>query len=388
MKEIKEPISQKLERPPALDRIVSEKLTEEERRELILYFKSVFEKQELDELKTREIKLSDEEEYLAQKGNQLTTEALERYGIRAMSVSTKNVHILNDEQYRRLGERHEVSLKKAEAITSPYDQAILIRETQRSRFDFFSLVIHEMFHLKSFISMHRVKVSREEAERLGVVEISETESGPDEDFIIVSRRLGWNVEKISRTEGAPGYFRDIDEALTELLTVKIIREEGAEVFGREFEVSEKLRRALISYINEVLANARLGLEERAMLENRLKWLEDDVLFLPSSGKIWEKYENARENNRSSVLLGALKYYSDEGFEEADQFHYSKQRETFKKLIEELYDRNKIDFDSEDDVLALFIKGGFDGNIMPVARLVEKTFGKGSFRELGEGKRLI
>lgn len=382
MRETRESISQKQERPPALDRIVSTRLTEEEKRELVIYFKKVFDRQELEELKSGEIMFNDEQRSLAESGNNLINQELNRYGINAMNVPTANIHVLNAQQFKQFGDRYGQSLDKCDAVTSLYDQTILLKDRERSRYDFLAVVMHEVLHLKSFISMQTIKVDRNQMERLGVNEVLETERETDDDYIITARRQGWNVEE-AKKDGR-GYFHNIDEALIEHFTINTIRKRGVEIFGGDFEISENLRHALINYIGVILTNKSLSQKSRAMFENQLAWLEENVLFLPGSDKIWGNYENADEKQKLIVLLDALEYYAGERFKEADQFHYVKERRFLKKLIGELYKRNKNDFSSEDEILALFIKGGFDGNIMPVSRLVEKTFGKGSFRKLGEG----
>jgi hypothetical protein len=53
------------------------------------------------------------------------------------------------------------------------------------------------------------------------------------------------------------------------------------------------------------------------------------------------------------------------------------------IVESIYERNKDTFGSPEDVVTLFYKGQVTGNIMPIARVVENTFGKGSFREFGK-----
>jgi hypothetical protein len=52
------------------------------------------------------------------------------------------------------------------------------------------------------------------------------------------------------------------------------------------------------------------------------------------------------------------------------------------LVTDLYEQNKTEFASEDEVMRLFIEAEATGHLLRVARLVEKTYGKGSFRELG------
>jgi len=71
--------------------------------------------------------------------------------------------------------------------------------------------------------------------------------------------------------------------------------------------------------------------------------------------------------------------------EVTLFHeiYSKKVTDFKMLLKDLYEKNKDSFESEEGVFRLFAKSMLKGNMLDVARLYEKTYGKGSFRSLGE-----
>lgn len=53
------------------------------------------------------------------------------------------------------------------------------------------------------------------------------------------------------------------------------------------------------------------------------------------------------------------------------------------LIDDLYERNKEQFSDRAEVENLFINAVINGRLLPVARLVEKTYGKGSFRKFRE-----
>ena len=53
------------------------------------------------------------------------------------------------------------------------------------------------------------------------------------------------------------------------------------------------------------------------------------------------------------------------------------------IIKEIYMGNRENFESEDDIFNLFAKAVMSGELLPVARLIEKTYGKGSFRKLGQ-----
>ena len=54
-----------------------------------------------------------------------------------------------------------------------------------------------------------------------------------------------------------------------------------------------------------------------------------------------------------------------------------------EYIDIVYEKNSEDYKSRDEIIDMFIRAQVTGNILPVARLIEKTFGKGYFRKLSE-----
>lgn len=62
--------------------------------------------------------------------------------------------------------------------------------------------------------------------------------------------------------------------------------------------------------------------------------------------------------------------------------YLEEKIRFWELITEIYNKNKDRFKNEQEVFDVFVKGYFTGKILEAARLVENTFGKGSFRKIG------
>lgn len=64
---------------------------------------------------------------------------------------------------------------------------------------------------------------------------------------------------------------------------------------------------------------------------------------------------------------------------------TRQRELgdFLKYLDIVLERNGEDFTDRKELLDKFMKAQIIGNLLPVARLIEKTFGKGAFRKLSE-----
>lgn len=63
--------------------------------------------------------------------------------------------------------------------------------------------------------------------------------------------------------------------------------------------------------------------------------------------------------------------------------YPHARSRLSKIIDKVYEKNQADFKNKEAVFNLFARGAMSGRLLPLARLIEKTFGKGAFRELGE-----
>jgi len=61
------------------------------------------------------------------------------------------------------------------------------------------------------------------------------------------------------------------------------------------------------------------------------------------------------------------------------YPYHEERQQFNSMVDELFEKNKDDFESREEVFRLFAEATVSGRLLPVARLIEKTFGKGSFR---------
>ncbi len=364
----KKNVSGKVERPPALDRAVSANLTEEKLGEIMLGVKEIFDNQDLEEFKKGSVELTQEQKLLIERADILVNEELAEYGIKGMKVPPENIHVINLEAFQSLAEKRRLpSIDKFEAVASVPDQGIAIKDQPRSNYEFFLINAHEVGHLKSFISGNVPK------------EI-------DSEELISFRRQGWSMENRKSSDDTAA-FHKVDEAIIEMIAQRVVRGRAKDVLGPEFEVSEKLRLKVGRHIRESLndKNRLIPNDVREFLKGLMDFFNNDVMFLNDASDIWDAYLKADDTTKREILADAAEAYGDPGKDNLDFFHYVDERRFFNKLLDRLYEKNKDSFSSRDEIFALFVKGGFGGNIMPVARLVEKTFGKGSFRRLGEGE---
>lgn len=85
--------------------------------------------------------------------------------------------------------------------------------------------------------------------------------------------------------------------------------------------------------------------------------------------------------KEHVLTSDL--FKQEAESKAPEFSRSREKDKLEKLVEELWQNNQNQFGNKEEVLDLFIDAQVNGNLLKIGRLIEKTFGKGSFRKIGE-----
>jgi hypothetical protein len=67
----------------------------------------------------------------------------------------------------------------------------------------------------------------------------------------------------------------------------------------------------------------------------------------------------------------------------DGFAYFEERQKFSQLVRAIYKKNKDMYANEEEVFRLFTEAALNGRLLPLAREIEKTYGKGAFRQLGK-----
>jgi len=64
------------------------------------------------------------------------------------------------------------------------------------------------------------------------------------------------------------------------------------------------------------------------------------------------------------------------------FPYTEQRKVLNYIVDCLYEDNRERFYSREQVMELFIRSHFDGNLVKIGKLIDKSFGEGVFRTIG------
>jgi hypothetical protein len=250
--------------------------------------------------------------------NDITNKLLERFGLTPFDIPDKNIHILPEKLFKEI----RGGIEKVRGSTFYKDQLILINNEEiKDVFSKIEVIFHEIIHLKGHLS----------------IEITEKESN---SFGYRIYRSGLEiVSSIKKLEEGLGFyaFKGLNEAVVE----EIVKKNFWEFIKRN-----------------------------PYLKEEYEWQNSE-----EAQKI--KKELAEKHN---IPIEEIMWVSKDG-KDYDNFGYYPQRKILYHIVKILYQDNIDKFKSQDEVMDLFIKAHFDGKILEIARLIEKSFGEGSFERI-------
>lgn len=300
-------------------------------QELLGYFQRQFEKDQRD---NTEQEHTPELGVLISQINEKMKKFLVQYGIQALDIPGRNIHVvdkskLSPQQLSQLKERYE----KISGIYLPNKQQIGVLEsyTPNNKLHFAQILIHEMIHMNAFASAQKVKE--------GGIEL--TKDG--QSVHLDPRRMGFEIDS---TKTGKKFFYDINEAITTELSMRFDNNYFSQFEDLKQEYEERKEA-----IEAVAKRSGKG-------EHDLEWLIANL----------EHNESDAQGSHKVILR---------------TYSYHDQREKLNQLINDLYEKNKTDFKSPEEVFTLFATAALNGRLLPIARLIENTYGKGSFRNLAE-----
>jgi hypothetical protein len=285
-----------------------------------------FTDEEREELKKMEFVKTPEQIHLIELANKETNALMERLGFSPIDISSDNVHVVSEEVFRKKGKGD------ASAVALYEEQAIVMKVSDFDRVigtsSFFSTVFHEMMHLKSHMSLEVSDAGRNNLDvtffRTGVTAHSSQAK---------------NKELLQHK-----HFNGLHEAIVALAEQK------------EFK----------------------KIMEREDFEEERRWLETDFAKSVKDDARAVKDKEAVTVERKEVVIDGIprtKIY-------AKDISYTRQKEVLKYLMEQIQKDNEAEFSSEDSVFDVFLDAHFSGRLLKIAKLIERSFGEGSFRSLG------
>jgi hypothetical protein len=182
------------------------------------------------------------------------------------------------------------------------------------------------------------------------------------------------IEIVSSKKGLVDIAHTIVHELMHLHSFKSVTvkkheppEEGAFLEIRRVGLQHKLDDNFFLFMNEAMTEE---LTKRFCERN-----------FPNSAFLKETFRKHAQDTVAQEVESPVHRIIDESAESL--YSYQLERLHFVGLVESLYERNKSDFACYEDTFKLFSTAMFTGRLLPIARLIEKTFGPGSYRRLGE-----
>ena len=266
--------------------------------------------------------------------NSFLREFVSEYGGEFIDVPAKNIHVINRQD---LPSNASDKAQEFGGLYSPESQAIFIFvDSSYTNLKAAIRVVHELLHFNSFQSL-------QDASKGKKFHLERDEDDEEELVILGPKRIGFEIfsEKKNKV-----FFYNLNEAITE----ELIKRFDKRYFGKltltkeEYEERE-LRRSEIT--------------EKPGKDDSHEIMADDLAV-------------ARDFETKDGPPIKLR----------EGYGYSEEREKLNALIGEIYVKNSESFSSEEDVFKMFAEAVMTGRLLKVARIIEKTFGKGSFRQFG------
>lgn len=278
--------------------------------------------QEFEDIEGKEREKTAEEIEIISLVNEATNKLREKYGLAAFDIPPKIFHVIKKEEWWRKEDAGGFYHSPAQTV---------MMEEEEIKLKFMRIVLHEMLHFKSYNAWQAAEGASATSYRVGLV-----------------------IHKI----GERGqYFNNLNEAVTEELAKRL--------FGgiADHPIFEQERRQTKKII---------GRTERIETEGRDFIPKDDIVYARrEGGKTWKE-------KLKDFFTGKKEFFFT--------FSYGRERAVLNALIDKLFEKNQDKFKEREEVFNLFVTGYMTGNIMPLGRLIEKTFGKGTLRRLGEAGR--
>lgn len=268
----------------------------------------------------------------------VSSEIMEQHGVATPSIPAKNTLTLNH------GEWPDELGKDAGGVYIPDAQLILVEEVP-VRMQYAKSLLHELIHFKSHIAMQDGEVSDPKKDQVYVF---------DSDY-----RVGLTIKAANMKDA---YFLNLNEAITE----ELVKRFSKKLFDDPLFAQEKEDFHTMKQANQ-------GMKEEGETDQGIPVMDDPDLV----------YVNLYEPEDPEAKMLMPDRFADDSVLYAVTYAYPKQREVLRELVQKIYARNEDAFADADAVFDEFARASLSGNLLPLGKLVDETFGAGTFRNIIE-----
>lgn len=305
----------------------------------------------LERLSARAVELTDVQHELSEAVAAEIDRTLHGYGIATPDRPASTVVALERDDFIACVGRTETPHFRTGGILIPARNTIVLRYLKKAwgadahNETFVHALAHERIHAAS-------------------IQKSQTILTPEGDAAIEAHRSGLEIFELDNPTKSKLF--DLGEAVTEMLTIA--------VSNRVITAKpEQFRRAIVGQIIHYLQHAPEGAPWRK-LAVKMGWRPADS-DEHAEDVAWRLFRE----KKFPYSVGRERFRS-----------YVKQRRILRQIMDEIQKRNPNDYPASKDVEALFYRAMVGGSMLELGRVVEKTFGAGTFRLMAEdyfGKEL-
>jgi len=312
-----------MEKSSSFERVVGN-ISESEKEQILRDKGERFDDQVFEDLKDKEREKTSEELKIISLVNVATNEIRQKYGLESFDISPDNIHVVTEETWPR---------EKSVAFYNSMLQGVALRE-QPAKIVFMKKVFHEMLHFKSYNALQVTSGENPELNKY---------------------RAGLTIHT---RDGKRMYFMNLNEAIIEEMT----KEFATKLFDDSLFTKE------VKQTKDIIARY-----PRAVTSSGEPLFDEDTFYAEiDSKKSW---------GEAVGRLFGMKEKSKKIITES--FTYQSERRTLDTLIDRVFEKNPNKFQDRKEVFEVFAKGMMTGDILPMGRLIERTFGNGTLRRIGE-----
>lgn len=312
-----------MEKISAFERVVGD-VPEVVKEDILRNKRERFDNQIFEELRNKEREKTPEELQIISLVNDATNKIRQKYGLKNFDIPPQNIHIIIEEALKK---------DKIQAIYDSMAQSVVMRGSPL-KMVFMTDLFHEMIHFKSYNALQATM---------------------SENLEINGYRIGLTI----LTRDKKSYFTNLNEAVTEEITKRFAPELfDNPIFAKEMKQTKDIR---VKY-------SRVAIDSKEPLSTNST--NDDIFC-----------EEFASSKSLSEAVGRM--FSTRQKIKSYKFIYPSERKILNILIDKIFEKNTEKFEDREGVFEVFAKSMMTGNILPIGRLIEKTFGSGTLRRVGE-----
>lgn len=314
-----------MEKFGSIDKIVGQ-VPEEEKQKIGEEFRAKYEDQApyIKDLEGKERPKTADEEQVINLANELTNDLLHRYGLKSVDIFLENVHIIKQSEWWT---------DKGRAFYKQFVQGIAVVE-QPARIVFLKRMLHELIHLKSY---NAAQVGLGAGRGVG-------------NYRVGLRSVSRNFQR--------DYFEFLNEAITECLTIEMLEKAKSMPFFADDLAETEKNKPIYKKETEDELEEEFHFDEDIYYVGRYKGTHQEQL-----------------GRKFGLIKGKTKYLFE-------GYGYKPEREVLDILINKILQHHP-EYAGRQQVFDIFVKAVLHGDMMPLGRLIDNTFGRGTFRRLGE-----